>query len=143
MFYGGDFSATILFSFVGPNFGLVERAPTGAIHARFARHPWGPWSAPTPVLEAGDPSLDPLAADSEYASGGILHHPRCDGADCAQGATALVFAVAREGFLYAPNIFDAFTEVREAGEAADVYWNVSTWNPYQVMFLRTRLRKER
>jgi len=45
--------------------------------------------------------------------------------------------------VYGPNIFDAFTEAREGGEAVDVYWNVSTWNPYQVVFLRTRLRKER
>jgi hypothetical protein len=141
MFYGGDFAPAVLSVFVGPNFDLVERAPTGAIHARFARHPWGPWSAPQPVLEAGDPAAEPLAA--LYASGGILHHSRCVGADCAPGAPAWIFIAAPDGFLYAPNIFDAFTEVREDGEAVDVYWNVSTWNPYQVMFLRTRLRRER
>jgi hypothetical protein len=143
MFYGGDFAPAVLSVFVGPNFDLVERAPTGAIHARFARHPWGPWSPPQPVLEAGDPAADPLAADSQYVSGGILHHSRCVGVDCAPSESSLILLAAPDGFLYGPNIFDAFTEVREDGEAVDVYWNVSTWNPYQVMFLRTRLRRER
>ena len=71
-----------------------------------------------------------------------MHHTRCQGADCAPGAPALIFAIAPDGFLYAPNIFDAFTEVREDGRAVDIYWNVSTWNPYQVVMLRTRLRIE-
>jgi hypothetical protein len=143
MFYGGDFSAAVLRAFAGPNYELVQRAPTGAIHARFARHPWGPWSAPQPVLEAGDPAADPLDANSQYASDGILHHSRCIDATCAPGAPALIFFAAPDGFLYAPNLFDAFTQPRDGGNAVDIYWNVSTWNPYQVMFLRTRLRRER
>jgi hypothetical protein len=91
-------------------------------------------------LEAGDPDRDPLDVKSQYANRGILHHQRCVGTDCAPGAAALPYLAAPNGFLYAPNIFDAFTEVREQGAAVDLYWNVSTWSPYQVMFLRTRLR---
>jgi hypothetical protein len=50
------------------------------------------------------------------------------------------------GRLYAPNIIDEWTEdlteaaARSSGErSAEVYWNVSTWNPYQVVLFKTRL----
>ena len=50
------------------------------------------------------------------------------------------------GRLYAPNIIDEWTEdvtdarARERGDrSAEVYWNVSTWNPYQVALFKTRL----
>lgn len=50
------------------------------------------------------------------------------------------------GRLYAPNIVDEWTEdVTDAGarargeRSAEIYWNVSTWNPYQVVLLKTRL----
>lgn len=140
MLYGGDFAPAVLRVFVGPSFPLVERAPTGAIYARFAEHPWGPWSEPVPVLEAGDPGVAASELSLEYAAGGILHHNGCVASDCAPGAPAWIFLAAPNGFLYAPNIFDTLTEVREQGQAVDIYWNVSTWNPYQVILLRTRLR---
>jgi hypothetical protein len=52
------------------------------------------------------------------------------------------------GRFYAPNIIDEWTEDVTAhtyGLAADereveIYWNVSTWNPYQVVLVKTRLR---
>jgi hypothetical protein len=50
------------------------------------------------------------------------------------------------GRLYAPNILEEWTEdvtdaeARARGErSAEVYWNVSTWNPYQVVLFKTRL----
>jgi hypothetical protein len=50
------------------------------------------------------------------------------------------------GRLYAPNIIEEWTEdvsddaTRARGErTADLYWNVSTWNPYQVVLVKTRL----
>jgi hypothetical protein len=50
------------------------------------------------------------------------------------------------GRLYAPNVVDEWTEdvtdaaARARGErSAEVYWNVSTWNPYQVVLFKTRL----
>jgi len=50
------------------------------------------------------------------------------------------------GRLYAPNILDEWTEdvtdpaARARGErSAEVYWNVSTWNPYQVVLIKTKL----
>jgi hypothetical protein len=50
------------------------------------------------------------------------------------------------GRLYAPNILDEWTQdvtdptARARGErSAEVYWNVSTWNPYQVVLIKTKL----
>ena len=43
------------------------------------------------------------------------------------------------GILYAPNIIDAYTRSDGAG-GLDVFWNVSTWNPYLVALLRTTVR---
>ena len=140
MLYGGDFAPPILNLFVGPSWPRVQRHPRGAIHARFARQPWGPWSAPVSILEAGDANLAPPAQDSQYAAHGMLAHYACSGA-CIPPEIALSHALTPYGFLYAPNIFDRWTELREDGDAIDLYWNVSTWNPYQVVLLRTRLER--
>jgi hypothetical protein len=50
------------------------------------------------------------------------------------------------GRLYGPNILDDWTEdvtddaSRARGErAVEIYWNASTWNPYQVVLWKTRL----
>ena len=141
MLYGGDFAPPILNLFVGPNFGRVARDPEGAIHARFAEHPWGPWSAPVPALAAGDSSLSTPEPGSEYAPSGLLYHSGCIGPSCIPGELAISHLLTPYGFLYAPNLFDPWTETRESGRAVDVYWNVSTWNPYQTVLLRTRIRR--
>jgi hypothetical protein len=40
--------------------------------------------------------------------------------------------------LYAAAIIEPWTETREAG-AVDLYWAVSTWDPYQVVLMKSRL----
>jgi hypothetical protein len=140
MLYGGDLAPVVLNLFAGPASNTVQRDPKGAIHARFAIDPWGPWSAPSPALEAGDPSVTPPVAGSEYSEGGILHHPGCTAADCTPSSPAPGYLVTPFGFLYTPNIVDSWTEARGNGTEADVYWNVSTWNPYETVLLRSRFR---
>ncbi len=52
------------------------------------------------------------------------------------------------GRLYGANVIEEWTRDRTAetsglpeGEhVADVYWNVSTWSPYQVVLFETELR---
>jgi hypothetical protein len=52
------------------------------------------------------------------------------------------------GRLYAPNIIDEWTEdvtgkttlLSPEERVVEIYWNVSTWNPYQVVLVKTRLR---
>jgi len=134
MLYGGDLPPDVVQFFLGPNWTRAVRDPRGAIHARFASKPWGPWSAPVEVLAGGDPSVSPVAG-TQYAPEGILFHPACSGR-CAPSDP---FApLNTHGRLYAANIIDAWTTPRANG-AVDIYWNVSTWNPYQVMLMRTRV----
>jgi hypothetical protein len=135
MLYGGDLPDDVVEFFLGANAPLAVRDPNGAIHARFASQPWGPWSAPVPVFGAGDPAVSPPVQGTQYAANGILFHPACSGPLCADDTSP---AAADYGRLYGANIVDAWTTARANG-AVDIYWNVSTWNPYQVVSMRTRV----
>lgn len=139
MLYGGgtnDSVGNFLTFGQGP---LVQHDPAGAIHVRFAEQPWGPWSAPQQLLEAGNPfPLDAApASDSLYGPSGILSHPRCIDPSCALQDTR------RDpndyGFLYGVNIIDRWTQ--ETADGANIFWNVSTWDPYQVLLLKTQLQR--
>jgi len=135
MLYGGDLPPSVVQFFTGVNAPITARNPDGAIHARFASHPWGPWSAPVKALAAGDPAVSPPLEGTQYGSNGILYHPACSGATCVADASP---AAGDFGRLYGANIVDAWTTPRANG-AVDIYWNASTWNPYQVVLLRTRV----
>jgi len=109
----------------------------GAIHMRTADQPWGPWTAPQDVLEGGDPAISP--PELQYAPGGVLRHPDCKGDACV-GHTDFEGINPREyGFLYAANIISEWTRPAPGG-GADILWNVSTWDPYRVVLVRTRIR---
>lgn len=53
----------------------------------------------------------------------------------------------RIGRLYAPNILDDWTQdvsprdQQHAPRSAEIYWNVSTWNPYQVILVKSRIEE--
>jgi hypothetical protein len=136
MLYGGDLDQSALGVFIGPDNGLVVHDPDGAIHARFASQPWGPWSAPVQVLKAGDPNVSPPVAGSQYASNGILFHPGCTGT-CVPSDPAS--APSTPGRLYAANVIEPWTMNRSDG-TVDIYWDVSTSNPYGVMLMKTQIR---
>jgi hypothetical protein len=128
----------------------------------------GDWSSPTPVLtrQLGAPYLacgkdgpdafpgcardresnrsfrliSELAAKSSDAKFGEIVGSCLWG----EGARAVqeTFSGDPIGRLYAPNILDEWTQdvTAVAGErSAEIYWNVSTWNPYQVVLVKTRL----
>jgi hypothetical protein len=136
MLYGGDLPSDVLQFLVGPNWTRAVRDAQGAVHARFASKPWGPWSAPVDVLKGGDPAVSPPAQGTQYASGGILFHPGCSNNCVPSDPSAPANTYGR---LYGANIVDAWTTARPNNGGADIYWNVSTWNPYQVVLMKTRL----
>ena len=41
------------------------------------------------------------------------------------------------GFLYGVNIIEQWT--RPAGNGVDIIWNASSWDPYRVILMRTRI----
>lgn len=138
MLYGGDLPPLVITYFLGAGAGDAVRDPDGAIHARFAAHPWGPWSKPISVLKGGDPATSPPVAGTQYGPGGILYHPACTSSDCAP--TDPTTGMGDFGRLYASIVVDAWTEAR-GPNAADIYWNVSTWNPYGIVLMKSRIAR--
>jgi hypothetical protein len=87
-----------------------------------------------------------------YGPGGAIFHPACQdlpGAPCAATdphrpfhaflPECQSFGFFEAGYLYAPNVVDAWTRPDGAG-GVELYWNVSIWNPYAVLLVRTTLR---
>jgi hypothetical protein len=88
-----------------------------------------------------------------YGPGGFLFHYACfdqPGAPCARtdphrpldvlnpecGPPPFPFDIGR---LYGSNIIDSYTQCDGAG-GVDVFFNVSTWNPYGVVLMKTNVR---
>ena len=107
----------------------------GAMRMRTADDPWGPWSAPHDLIAGGDPDARPL--DNQYAPGGMLRHPVCTDASCAPHTADKTAQPGDYGFFYAANIIEQW--IRPAGKGVDIVWNASTWDPYRVILLRTRI----
>lgn len=131
-----------------------------AIHVRFADQPWGPWSKPQQFLEAGDPAAIPVgsAPGTQYGQNGVLYQIECPlwwGSACAPGelffkSGVVPFAATVPGtvsshpfgFLYGPNIIEDWSMSRTSPvPGVDIYWTVSTFDPYQVVLMRTRVKK--
>lgn len=146
MFYGGGLNDApsqtlplcgVLQLFAGAECGSVD-VGNGSIRMRFADHPWGPWSPPQDLI-GGDPHDGPIG---QYGPAGLLRHTECTQADCADHTDTPETLAYREdeiGFFYAPNIVEEWTVADEDG--VTLTWNVSTWDPYRVALLKTRLRR--
>ena len=134
LLYGGDLEPTLYE--VGTN---VTRNAQGAIFVRFADKPWGPWSVPQPLLIGGDAST----GTGQYAAGGMLHRQGCTPSSaCIPGEPFWNLAFGRDepGFLYGANLIPEWTIDRLNG-TVDIYWNASTWAPYQVVLVRSTVHK--
>ncbi len=135
MLYGGDMGTQFIEAIFGPDAKLIEHDPLGAIYIRYAKQPWGPWTSPKAVLIAGSPEN---GIPGQYGPGGILFHNGCTGRGCLRSEAVFTGMPDERGRLYGPNIIEPWTESRPTGEV-DLYWHVSTWNPYQIVLMRTRL----
>jgi hypothetical protein len=144
MFYGGGVSR-FPYPQWAPRCGVLELFArdecehvdlgNGALRMRTADDPWGPWSPPQDLIVGGDPYRLPPA--DQYGPGGVLHHPACTGAGCQPRSAQI--PEGDYGWFYGANIIEEWT--RPAGSGVDVIWLASTWNPYRVIMLRTRLER--
>jgi hypothetical protein len=66
-----------------------------------------------------------------------LYHPGCKAPGCATPSRTPFFHPDEYGFLYAANIIEQWAK-RDGGNV-EVIWNASTWDPYRVILLRTRI----
>ena len=143
MFYGGGISKFPIPQLL-PDCGVLQVfartdcasvvVGNGAVRMRTADDPWGPWTRPQDVIVGGDPEQR-LVAD-QYGPGGTLHHPACAGEGCQSPSVYMLKG--DYGWLYGANIIEEWT--RPAGKGVDVIWIASTWDPYRVILLRTRIQ---
>lgn len=142
MFYGGGISKFPLPQWF-PECGVLQvfartdcasvAIGNGAIRMRTADHPWGPWTPPVDLIVGGDADARPL--EGQYAPGGVLHHPECTASNCQ--APSPHMPKGDYGWLYGANIIEEWTT--RAGDGVNVIWIASTWDPYRVILLRTRI----
>ncbi len=143
MLYGGGLSDYLL---LDPASAQYKAAP-GAIMLRFADDPWGPFSPPQPLLAPGDPTRK----GAPYGPGGFLYNAACTdtpGARCSVPDARISkhndvvpsclagLILWDAGRLYGASIIDPYTAPNWDG-GLDVIWNVSTWNPYSVVLMKT------
>lgn len=98
-------------------------APSSRIWLRTAARPWGPWSPPQVVFDA--------QADGGYCR--FMHRPGCPNGLSDPHSPQVA------GDPYAPSIIPRFSR-GVAGRSADIYFLMSTWNPYNTVLMKTRLR---
>ena len=96
---------------------------------RTALHPWGPWSAAQLLHDPNSPTsgfgtMLHLSWDAGGVNGTDLLYDPGRGAD--------------GGAPYAPYLIDRFTR-RVDGHNAQIYFALSTWNPYQAHLMTARL----
>ena len=142
MFYGGGVSTFPIPGFA-THCGVLEifarseckdvTIGNGAVRMRTADHPWGPWTPPQDVIVGGDAAHRPL--EYQYAPGGVLHHPACSGRACVSASAHM--RQGDYGWLYGANIIEEWTRPVDTG--VEVIWNASTWDPYRVILLKTRI----
>lgn len=84
---------------------------------RWAKRPYGPWSKGT------------IAFSVEDGLGKFMHLPNADHTQEGFGADRS----ADLGGMYGPYQIPQYT--RRTDEGAQIYFTMSTWNPYQVMLM--------
>src|SRR5690606_3271267 len=142
MFYGGGLSTLPTRAF--PECGVLQLfagsecrdvvVGNGAVRMRTADEPWGPWTTPQDVVVGGEPAKGP---HGHFGPGGALRHPACTVPGCAPHSDTYAYSPEEYGFFYGANIIEQW--IRPAGSGVDVIWNASTWDPYRVVLLRTRI----
>jgi hypothetical protein len=142
MFYGGGMvnrplapvliNCGVLELFTGPECSQVIIG-NGAFRMRSSDNPWGPWTPPQDLIAAGDPAV----AAGQYGPGGMLRQPDCSDPTCAPTTARPDDREKEYGFFYSANIIEQWT--RPANDGVDIIWNASTWDPYRVILLRTRI----
>lgn len=137
MIYGGS-----VVDYIDPDDIAGESQPVpGALYARFARDPWGPWSEAEVVMPEEVVAQD--MACGKRAPVGCTANPANPP---VRPACISLFDRDSGAALYGANIIDSFTRAVPAettrGPAANVFWLVSTWNPYSVVLVKTHIELE-
>ncbi len=110
-----------------------------AMHARTARTPWGPWSEPQAIFTDEQAAGDQVCGIRKPAGCLAKPEPRIR-PQCLELADP-----SGGGNLYGANIIEELTRPAAGpggAPAADVFWLYSTWHPYSVVLVRSRVALE-
>jgi hypothetical protein len=109
-----------------------RRAPTHGVAFSYSRTPWGPWSEPQLVFNGANDGL-----------GKFIHNPTANPPDGLAGPVigkGQMDPEAVHGGAYAPYVVERWTKLK--GSELSVYYLLSTWNPYVVVLMKSRLQVE-
>jgi len=109
-----------------------EPAPRGILFSS-SRTPWGPWSDPQTIFNAR----------RDGAVGKFIHNPQAFPDDGLAGPVigkGQANPQAVHGGAYAPYVIERWTKVQ--GSELSIYYVLSTWNPYVVVLMKSRLHVE-
>jgi len=107
-------------------------APRGILFS-YSRTPWGPWSEPQVIFNA--------VRDGALSK--FIHDPNTRPADGLAGPVIGKGKANPKPFMaapYAPYVIERFTKL--VGSELNLYYVVSTWNPYVVILMKSRLQVE-
>ncbi|MDR3573942.1 MAG: DUF4185 domain-containing protein [Anaerolineaceae bacterium] len=107
-----------------------SRPPAAAgIQFCYSKTPWGPWSQAQTIFNA----------QSDGAMGNFIHDPKIKPDDGLEGpviGAGQANPAAVAGGAYAPYVVERWTKVQ--GSELDLYYLLSTWNPYTVVLMKSR-----
>jgi len=107
-----------------------QTAKTKGVYFAYASQPWGPWSPPQLIFND----------DRDNAAGVFVHKPSITPDPPGDGLNGPVIGnnspYATPGGIFAPQLIERFTRV--VGNTLSIYYNVSTWNPYTVVKMRSQ-----
>ncbi len=109
-----------------------EPAPQGILFS-YSRTPWGPWSEPQIIFNAV----------RDGAIGKFIHNPQANPDDGLAGPVigkGQANPRAVRGGAYAPYVIERWTKTQ--GSELSIYYVLSTWNPYVVVLMKSRLHVE-
>jgi hypothetical protein len=107
-----------------------RRAPTHGIAFSYSRTPWGPWSEPQILFNVANDGI-----------GKFVHNPDGSPPDGLAGPVigkGQMDPEAVRGGAYAPYVVERWTKL--TGPELSVYYVLSTWNPYVVVLMKSRLK---
>ena len=109
-----------------------RRTPLNGIAFSYSRTPWGPWSEPqvlfNPIRDNGLGKFihNPMRKVDDGLSGPIMGRRRNAQADDLRGGA------------FAPYVVERWTRVQDA--TLNLYYVMSTINPYVVVLMKSRLQ---
>jgi hypothetical protein len=104
---------------------------TTGTYFSYAPQPWGPWATPQLIFNR--------KRDRAYGLGGYIHDPSVvpdppgDGLNGPTIGSNDIYTTA--GGEFAPLMIERFTRV--SASTLDIYYNLSTWNPYTIVRMRS------